>query len=927
MKKITLLTCLLFLFLAFSPILNAQIAHGGEPYSLNNANEISLLADVPSVKMASFDLEQMQKEDELLYSGKDQPYRFGKEFEVNLTLENSGKWETLPNGDRIWRLKINSPNAKSINLEYSHYKLPEGGKLFLHNPSYSSVLGSFTDQNNKPYQKFSTGFVKGETTILEYYEPAAVAGQGIINISKVVHAYRVDFFDALKGYGDSGSCNIDVNCETDPIWQNSARSVAMIFNGGTRWCTGATINNTAQDGTPYFLTAHHCADTDVNFSLTDAEIAQAETWMFVFNYQSDDCVTGLDGELDQSISGAIFRAANSSPDFLLLELSSPPPSSYNVYMAGWNRADVPSSSTVCIHHPTGDVKKISYDDNTVVDEDFFDLTFDTHWQVTQWESGTTEGGSSGSPLFDNTGKIIGTLSGGTASCNAPQNPDNFGKMAYSWDLGNTPATRLEDWLNPNNSTAVTLDGMNHEIAELDMAIGFLNAIDEALSCNTEISPTFELKNNGATAITAATIDFDLDGNSETYQWSGNLASGASDEINLGTLPLTTGSGIHNFTVNITNVNGQTDNNTANNSKTQSFETINGLTFEVVLNLDDWASEQSYQITNSNGEVLYIKDNFTDFSTDNAEYCLELGCYNLTLFDSWGDGFSGPGNIELTFNNEVLVNISGEDFGNCIANTQVEGGCSETVEFCLESDNNAPIIAFGVSKTDACKEETITFSNNTQSSSPATYTWTFEGGTPETSNEENPNVTYSTEGVYNVTLKVNNTEGEFVLTQPDYITINAIPQYSVNAEETTAGGSITIIPNDSNADYGYAWSNGATNNQIVDVPMDVYSVTITDNKTGCNVVETVDLTNLGIDDIDYGFAISPNPAKDVLNIEHLLDGTHSIEIYDNTGKLMQTDSFEGKQASIDINKDLATGLYFVKIMTDGKVAIQKVLIDK
>ena len=66
----------------------------------------------------------------------------------------------------------------------------------------------------------------------------------------------------------------------------------------------------------------------------------------------------------QIINGSSFIASNQDSDFGLVELNSVPPISYDVFYAGWRNTGAVSSTAVCIHHPSGDVKKISFDSKT-----------------------------------------------------------------------------------------------------------------------------------------------------------------------------------------------------------------------------------------------------------------------------------------------------------------------------------------------------------------------------------------------------------------------------------------------------------------------------------------------------------------------------------------------------------------------------------
>ena len=444
MNKITLLVFMLGICL---PTFAQVSTPSTPPSSLTPLSKNISTYQLPSVnttKLLQEDIDE-QKMDKSI------PLRFGQDFDVHLSLANTGTWTTLANGDRVWRLKVKSHGAKSLNFIFRKFYMPKGAELFIYNEDKSYTIGAFTSINNKSHGGFSTAPVKGSTVILEYYEPVAVAGKGIIAISSIVHAYRDMFQYAhsasaalTKNYGDSGSCNVDVACSSSAGWEDEITSVALIItSGNTRWCTGSMVNNTANDKTPYFLTANHCLDGNQN------------NWIFVFNYDSPSC-SGPDGSLVESISGSTLRATSATSDFALLELSTNVPDNYNVFFSGWNKANTAPSAAIGIHHPSGDVKKISFENDPLI---LGSYSTSSHWRVNDWDLGTTEPGSSGSPIYDINHHIVGQLHGGQAAC-GNNSFDEYGKFAASWTGGGTPATSLQTWLDPSNSGVTTLDGSN-----------------------------------------------------------------------------------------------------------------------------------------------------------------------------------------------------------------------------------------------------------------------------------------------------------------------------------------------------------------------------------------------------------------------------------------------------------------------------------
>lgn len=437
--------CLIML-LAVASGLQAQIPAAGTPRSF----ELTLTGSVPTVTMPPIDVAAYIAEDE--QAGKDEPFRFGAPLDVSYNLKEHGIWSSLKDGDRIWRLRIESKGAYSINLLYDQFYMPEGAEFYLYNDSRSSVIGAFTSYNNKEDGMFSTAPVAGDAVTLEYYEPASAAGQGIISVFRVVHAYRNLFGErSLDDYGESGLCNINVNCPEGADWQDDKRGVVMLLtSGGYRFCSGSLINNVDNDGTPYVLTANHC------------EVASSD--VFMFNYESSGC-SNSPGPTYQTVSGCIVRADNSASDFALAELSVDVPLSYNPYFNGWDRGGSTPCNCVCIHHPKCDIKKITFDDDCATSSSYGGPT-GSHWRIGAWDDGTTEPGSSGSPLFDSNHHIVGQLHGGTAACNGsvPNSlPDYFGKFSMSWDYGSSSSSRLRDWLDPGNTTTV-LDGYDPNTA-------------------------------------------------------------------------------------------------------------------------------------------------------------------------------------------------------------------------------------------------------------------------------------------------------------------------------------------------------------------------------------------------------------------------------------------------------------------------------
>jgi len=645
MKRLLLIVTILISLNGYS-----QISHGGSPLSFNEN-----LTTAPVHITPILDIEPFIEEDKVTDEHKDIAWRFGIEQFVNLNLNNSGVWNTLANGDRIWRLEIKSPNAKTTNLNYSSFNLPAGATFFVYNNS--QTLGSFTHENNKSTGEFSTSLLKGDHAILEYYEPASAQGEGIIEVSSIVHGYR-DLHSQIEGFGSSGSCNINAICDTS-FWGNEIRSAVMLLtSGNTRFCSGALVNNTLQDGTPYVLTADHCGPSSNN--------------IFMFNYQSPTCATSIDGSTSQTISGCTLRANDGPSDFFLVELSSIPPSNYNVFYAGWSHVNVSPTKGTGIHFPASDVKKISHDNDLVIESGYYSAG-NNHWEVLDWNSGTTEGGSSGSPLFDQNHRIVGQLHGGDAACGNDAF-DYYGKFSFSWETNALTSKQLKFWLDPSNTGATTQNGYDPNGASLttDAVLLDISGI-ETFICGDSISPKITIRNHGSNNLTALDINYELDGGGvNTINWTGNLAPYDIDSINIPTTYVP--GGAHTFTANCSNPNGNSDQNPFNDSSSTIFNSNdNPVMATLNLTTDDYGSETSWSVFNLSGDIVLQGGGYSNVPGGeqiNESLCLSDSCFTFVLYDSYGDGYCcayGNGQFQLlNANGDTLASDSATFVGDSLA---------------------------------------------------------------------------------------------------------------------------------------------------------------------------------------------------------------------------------------------------------------------
>lgn len=374
-------------------------------------------------------------------------------IDTNINFIKQAQLTILNNGNRVYRLSIQAEKAKAINLYYDDFNIPNGAKLFVYSPEKKQMLGAYSSLNNSENKQFTHDYINGDEIIIEYNEPYN-SKSAKINISQIGY-----FLRGNKSTETSDICEVNINCSEGNDWQDEKKGVVRLLikiGSQTFWCSGSLINNTDADCSPYIISAEHCTNGSIQ-SDNDASIVY-------FNYESNSC-SSITANASNTMLGfdIVASGPSSGSDFILIKLKNNIPDSYDPYYNGWKKDDALFNNGVSIHHPSGDIKKISTYTNTITTSSITGGMTNGYWGV-KWSStqnghGITEGGSSGSPLFNNNGLIIGTLTGGNSFCNTPTETDFYGKFSAHWNLnGNNANQRLLDWLDPSGSGVAELEG-------------------------------------------------------------------------------------------------------------------------------------------------------------------------------------------------------------------------------------------------------------------------------------------------------------------------------------------------------------------------------------------------------------------------------------------------------------------------------------
>ncbi|HZX79069.1 proprotein convertase P-domain-containing protein [Lysobacter sp.] len=438
---------------------------------------ISRLSTVEMRTMPAVDVPRLQAEDRER-DRLDLPTRFAQPLAVDLTPLNSGTWEDLDAANVVWRLRVESRGALSLNFGFSEFAMPQGGRMLVYPAGQTATsdprqVRIFTAADNETHGQLWTPVIEGQQAVIEVVLPREQAGALRLRLSQVGHDYRgfsrlARGEELLQPQGVSGSCNVDVACPEGDGWRPQIRSVAAISTGGSLFCSGSLLNNTAGDRRMFFLTANHCGINSGN----------AASLVTYWNFQNSTCripgtaASGQDGDgtLDQFLTGSFFRAANAASDFTLVELDDAAPAAFNLFWNGWDRRSGDFSGATGIHHPSVAEKRISHGTSATRTTSYGGANTnptspgDGSHIFVRWIPGigVTEGGSSGSPLFSPEKRVIGQLHGGPSSCSATDvaKADYYGRVSVSWTGGGSNSTRLSNWLDAAGTGAQFIDGLD-----------------------------------------------------------------------------------------------------------------------------------------------------------------------------------------------------------------------------------------------------------------------------------------------------------------------------------------------------------------------------------------------------------------------------------------------------------------------------------
>ncbi len=342
-------------------------------------------------------------------------------FQRPLNVSSDSALYRVPEGE-VRVMGVVSEGALYTRVHFSDMALPAGAKVFVYslkNPE--EFYGPYEGKGSSGDGTFWTPPMEGDGAVIEYFSPTGTidAQAAPFQVSEISHIYRKFF--VIEGSNDvAGSCNLDVTSD----WSEVAKSVGYLeftSGGGEYACTGTLLNNPANDQTPYLLTANHCFDTHT----------EAQSLRVYWNYNTGNSPPGGTPYTD----GANLLETGSESDFTLVRLTGSLPG--GLFFSGWDASPTPVSTSVTgIHHPEGSHKRISFG-STISGCGSGLPGLCQNFTNVRWNNGTTEPGSSGSGLWTGTPsdpRLVGTLTGGAASCSNRSGTDYYGSFSMTYQF-------------------------------------------------------------------------------------------------------------------------------------------------------------------------------------------------------------------------------------------------------------------------------------------------------------------------------------------------------------------------------------------------------------------------------------------------------------------------------------------------------------
>ncbi len=331
---------------------------------------------------------------------------------------HSGTLVRLANGSFVWTLRLSSPEAGAIRVHIENMNLPAGAELFFFSLN-GEAYGPYAGLGMNGTGEFWTESVFDSQGYLQLYIPGNANMQAIrFDVSEIAHI-SPEFVDsvniALGSFCGNPTCLEDATCFSVPEVTGAKDAIALmefVISGDVFTCSGGLVTDTNPSESNFFITANHCLSTN----------PAAATVEFFWRFRTSTCngTCPNSGTWALKNIGSVLKTTNSAQDFTLLRLNSNPPAG-SVFM-GYSATSVAFSGGTQLYR----ISNPNFGPQ-VYSQHNVDTVFGAcgglprgNFIYSRDITGAIDGGSSGSPVINGSGQIVGQLFGACGS--NPGNP-------------------------------------------------------------------------------------------------------------------------------------------------------------------------------------------------------------------------------------------------------------------------------------------------------------------------------------------------------------------------------------------------------------------------------------------------------------------------------------------------------------------------